>query len=128
MASSSFANDKATYEVPEIETRLFINNEFVPSKSGTKFDVINPATEQVTTSVYEALAEDTNLAVKAAKTAFPAWAALSGFQRAAYFYKLADLLEQSNSELAKLEAVSMGKPVGVYSLYNPNTFNNKQMN
>ncbi|KIW78586.1 hypothetical protein Z517_08424 [Fonsecaea pedrosoi CBS 271.37] len=98
-----------------IETRLFINNDFVPSQSGKKFDVVNPATEKVTASVSEADGADVDAAVRAAKTAFPAWSALSGFQRAAYFYKLADLVESSNGEFAKLEAVSMGKPVGKYT-------------
>ncbi|PCG94273.1 Aldehyde/histidinol dehydrogenase [Penicillium occitanis (nom. inval.)] len=30
----------------DIETRLFINNEFVPAKSGKTFQLINPATEE----------------------------------------------------------------------------------
>jgi aldehyde dehydrogenase (NAD+) len=66
----------------DIETRLFINNEFVPSEGGKKFDVINPATEELTVSVYEAGAADVERAVQAAKRAFPVWSALSGFQRA----------------------------------------------
>ena len=39
---------------------------------------------------------------------------LGGFQRAQYLYRLADLYEKHNGELAKLEAVSMGRPVGTY--------------
>lgn len=35
---------EALKEMP-IETRLFINGEFVPSCSGKTFDVYNPATE-----------------------------------------------------------------------------------
>lgn len=103
-----------------IETRLFIDNEFVPSQSGKKFDVVNPATEKVTASVFEAEAADVDRAVQAAKTAFPSWSALSGFQRAVYFYNLADLVEKSNPDFAKLEAVSMGKPVGKYSMSRAN--------
>lgn len=44
-------NDK-TYQV---QTGLFINNQFVPSVSGKKFDTINPATGKVICSVYEGL-------------------------------------------------------------------------
>ncbi|KIW17962.1 hypothetical protein PV08_05157 [Exophiala spinifera] len=98
-----------------METRLYINNEFVPSRSGQKFDVINPATEEVTASVFEADGADVDAAVQAAKAAFPSWSALGGFQRASYFYKLANLVESCNFDLAKLEAVSMGKPVGKYT-------------
>ena len=118
MAPSALTNGQVhsgEAQSQETETRLFINNEFVVSKNAKTFDVINPATEKVTASVYEAEAVDVDDAVKAAKAAFPIWSALSGFQRAAFFYKLADLYEKSNGELAKLEAVSMGKPVGLYS-------------
>ncbi|PYH87875.1 Aldedh-domain-containing protein [Aspergillus ellipticus CBS 707.79] len=66
-----------------IETRLFINNEFVPSRSGNKFHICNPATEALGASVYEADAEDVELAVAAAQAAFPAWSELGGLQRAA---------------------------------------------
>lgn len=99
----------------DIETRLFINGEFVPSKSGKTFDVINPATEKITASPYEAAAEDVDLAVEASQAALPAWSDLGGFARSSYFYKLADLLEKSNTELGQLEAVSMGRPISTYS-------------
>jgi aldehyde dehydrogenase (NAD+) len=40
------------YKVPEnIETRLFIGNEFVKAKSGKTFNVINPTTEKLTATV-----------------------------------------------------------------------------
>lgn len=55
-----------------------------------------------------------NDAVAAAKTAFPAWAALSPFERGRYLARLADLIIESNSELATLEAESMGRPVSTY--------------
>ncbi|KAF5556064.1 aldehyde dehydrogenase [Fusarium napiforme] len=97
-----------------IETRLFINNEFVNAKSGKLFQVINPANKEVVAQVHEAQEEDVELAVDAAEQAFPAWADLSGFQRASYFYKLADLYERNLDHLAWLEAQSMGRPVSTY--------------
>lgn len=62
----------------------------------------------------EASVDDTNAAVAAAKVAQPAWAGLTVQQRGAYMHKLAGLLRQSHSELAYLEAVSMGRPVSGY--------------
>jgi hypothetical protein len=50
-------------DVTKIETRLFINNEFVNSVSGKTFDSINPATEEVICSVQEADAADVDKAV-----------------------------------------------------------------
>ena len=40
---------------------------------------------------------------------------MGGFQRAQYLYRLAELYEKHNGELAKLEAVSMGRPVDTYT-------------
>lgn len=99
-----------TNELEHIEDKLFINGEFVPSVSGKKFDVYNPTTEKLAASVYEANAEDVDLAVKAAQTAFPAWAALSAADRIHYLDKLADAIEANGDELAYLEAITMGKP------------------
>ncbi|KAK5046103.1 hypothetical protein LTR84_008560 [Exophiala bonariae] len=93
-----------------IETRLFINGDFVPSISGQTFDVINPATEQLAASVYEASPEDVDRAVKAAKDAFPAWAALDASKRGDFILKLAEAIEQNLEEIGYLEAVTMGKP------------------
>jgi len=48
----------------KIETRLFINNEFVNSVSGKTFDTVNPATEEVICAVQEAEAADVDKAVR----------------------------------------------------------------
>lgn len=100
----------ADYTTKRIEDRLFINGEFVPSISGKKFDLYNPATEKVAASVYEAGAEDVDVAVKAAKAAFPAWSALGAAERAGYLAKLADAMEANINEIGYLEAITMGKP------------------
>ncbi|KIX06712.1 uncharacterized protein Z518_04688 [Rhinocladiella mackenziei CBS 650.93] len=113
--SSAEHHDRHPHQHGSIETRLFINNEFVDSRSGKMFPVINPATEEVTAKVQEAGDADVELAVQAAEAAFPAWSELSGFQRATYFYKLADLYERNNDKLARLEAMSMGRPVSTYT-------------
>ncbi|KAL3291779.1 aldehyde dehydrogenase [Colletotrichum asianum] len=101
---------EALKEMP-IETRLFINGEFVPSRSGKTFDVYNPATEQKTASVFEADVGDVNDAVAAAKAAFPAWSDLAATERGAFLFKLADSMEKHFAEMSYLDAISMGKPV-----------------
>lgn len=94
-----------------IENRLFINGEFVPSRSGKKFDVVNPTSEQAIASVFEADANDVDDAVAAAKAAFPAWSELEAMERGAYLFKLADALERRLTEISYLDAISMGKPI-----------------
>ena len=47
----------------DIETRLFINNQFVKSEEGKTFSTINPATEGVICHVQEAGCKDVDKAV-----------------------------------------------------------------
>jgi aldehyde dehydrogenase (NAD+) len=101
----------APFTLPKhIEDRLFISGEFVPSRSGKKFDVYNPTTTQISASVYEADADDVDIAVKAAKAAFPAWSELSALERGGHLFKLADAIEKALPEIGYLDAISMGKP------------------
>lgn len=53
----------SSVDTTKLETRLFINNEFVNSVSGKTFDTVNPATEEVICSVQQALEADVDKAV-----------------------------------------------------------------
>ncbi|EYE93125.1 aldehyde dehydrogenase family protein [Aspergillus ruber CBS 135680] len=98
----------------EIETRLFIDGEFVPSSDGGKFDIRSPFTGDLVAQVHEAKSVDVDRAVESGKKAFPAWAAMDGSTRRTLMLRLADLVDQNISEFARLEALSMGKPVSSY--------------
>lgn len=99
---------------PEIQTKLFIGGEWVASKSGKTFPVVNPATEEKVADAYEADVEDVDAAYAAAAKAFPAWRDLSAFDRIASCLRLAELIERDQDEIANLEARSMGIPVSAY--------------
>lgn len=94
---------------------LYINGEFVPSKGGQTFDVINPATEEVIATVNEAQEDDIAVAVQAARQAFDEgeWGKIDAAERSHLIYKFADLLEQNREELAQLESLDNGKPYHV---------------
>ncbi|OCT51749.1 Aldehyde dehydrogenase, cytosolic 1 [Cladophialophora carrionii] len=94
-----------------IETRLFINNEFVESKTGKTFKISNPATDQEICDVHEASKEDVDLAVNAAEAAFPHWSSLAAHERAMCMFKFAQLVQRDAQQLAELDSVCMGKPV-----------------
>lgn len=107
----------------EFESRLFINGEFVPSRSGSKFELVNPATTKVVTAVYEAGVEDVDIAVKAAGDAFDAWSERPAIERCRWLNRLCDGLEQILPEVSRLEAITMGRPihndfVGVVPIFN----------
>lgn len=93
-----------------LPSKLYINGEFVASKSGKKFDILNPATEKLAGSVYEAGPEDVDAAVTAAKAAFPAWSELGAQERASWISKLADAMEHKIELLSYADSVAMGKP------------------
>ncbi len=94
-------------------TKLLINNEWVESVSGKRFETINPATGEVICNVAEADAADVDKAVEAAKNAFHGkeWRQMSATRRGELLYKLADLIEQNIDELAQLETLDNGKPL-----------------
>lgn len=94
-------------------TQLLINNEWVNSVSGRRFQTINPTTGEIICDVAEADAADVDQAVKAARTAFTRgnWPEMSATKRGELLYKLADLIEQNILELAQLESLDNGKPV-----------------
>jgi aldehyde dehydrogenase (NAD+) len=97
-------------ELTRLQNKLLINNEWVESVSGKKFDVYNPATGEVCAQVYEADAADVDLAVKAAKAAFKSFRLTDGRTRRNLMLKLADLIEANKEEIASIETLDNGKP------------------
>ncbi|KAF2134184.1 aldehyde dehydrogenase [Dothidotthia symphoricarpi CBS 119687] len=97
-----------------IETQLLINNELVPASDNALFDLFSPHTGELVAKVAEATPADVNTAVDAAQAAFPAWSALSPAQRGVPLKKMADLVLAEVDELARLDALAMGKPVGEF--------------
>jgi aldehyde dehydrogenase (NAD+) len=94
-------------------TKLLINNEWVESVSGKRFETINPATGEVICDVAEADAADVDKAVAAARQAFNRgeWRQMSASRRGELLHKLADLIEHNLDELARLETLDNGKPL-----------------
>jgi len=101
-------------ETSKLETRLFINGEFVPGVLGKTFPTVNPSTEQTICQVHEATEEDVDKAVEAASEAFKIgskWRSMSGSERRDLMLKFADLIERDIEFLMNLESLDNGKPV-----------------
>lgn len=94
---------------------LFINNEFVPSKSGKKIPSIDPATENEITSVHAGGAADIDAAVRAARAALksPAWKHMDPTDRGNLMLKLAALIEEKRHLFATIDTWDNGKPYSV---------------
>ena len=94
-------------------TKIFINNEFVPSVSGKKFPTFNPSIGEKICDVEEGDKADVNKAVAACKEAFKlgsAWRRTDASERGKLLHKLGDLVERDREYLAKLETLDNGKP------------------
>ncbi|KMT52988.1 aldehyde dehydrogenase family protein [Pseudomonas fildesensis] len=94
-----------------MQNQLFIDGQFVPALEGGEIDVVNPANGELITRIAAAQAEDVDLAVAAAKRAFPGWAATPGAERGRLLMKLADRIEACGDELARLESLDTGHPL-----------------
>jgi acyl-CoA reductase-like NAD-dependent aldehyde dehydrogenase len=76
---------------------------------GRTFDVLNPADETVVAACPEGTVALVDEAVAAARSAFPAWAALLDAERVAKLQAVADLIEKHHAELAELITREQGK-------------------
>ena len=92
-------------------TDLFIDNEWHAAESGERFQVINPATEEVIAEVAKAGAADVDAAVRAAKKCFESdeWNAMTARHRGVLLGKAADILSERTAEIARLETLHNGK-------------------
>jgi aldehyde dehydrogenase (NAD+) len=89
----------------------YIDGQWQQPASGEFFDTTNPAKNTVLAKVADGATEDTNRAVAAAAAAQPAWAALSGHQRARYLYAIARQVQKHSRLFAVLESLDNGKPI-----------------
>jgi betaine-aldehyde dehydrogenase len=94
-----------------IETRLFIDGQFVDAVRGGRIPVLNPHNGTLLAEVSEATAEDIDLAVAAARRAFPAWSGMAAMDRGRLLLKLADAIEADAAYLARLESLDTGHPL-----------------
>lgn len=95
-------------------TECFIGGQWQPAVSGKTFETINPATEEVIAQVAEGDAADIDLAVRAAREALDngPWGKMDARDRGRLMYALADRIEAEAEELAALETLDNGKPIG----------------
>ena len=89
--------------------KLFINNEFIESKSTDTANVINPATEEIIDTISFATESEVNDAVEKSKHAQLEWEKVPEPTRADHVKLLIPLLEQNKDTLAELYVKEQGK-------------------
>jgi aldehyde dehydrogenase (NAD+) len=95
--------------------QLLVDGKWIPAASGKTFATYNPANKEKLADVAEGDSEDVNRAVKAARKAFEskAWQSWSPRERGRFLLRVAELLAKNAEELALLETLDVGKPIGV---------------
>jgi 5-carboxymethyl-2-hydroxymuconic-semialdehyde dehydrogenase len=88
-----------------------INGQAMPAADGTTFEVISPIDLQPLANVARSKAADVDLAAKAAKAAFGAWAAMPGDQRKKLLHKIADAIVARAEEIAFVESMDTGQAI-----------------
>jgi acyl-CoA reductase-like NAD-dependent aldehyde dehydrogenase len=95
--------------------RLLIGSERLEAADGRTFVTIDPATGREIAEVALAGSEDVARAVAAARAAFAdgPWASMPAAGRERLMHALADALEARAEEIAQIESLDNGKPVGL---------------
>ena len=94
-------------------TKYFVNGKWTAGTSTETFELRNPATGQVFSSVPRATKEDVREAVDAARKAFESanWHDMEQTKRGKALAQMAALMRQNFEELSKLETLNQGKPL-----------------
>jgi 4-guanidinobutyraldehyde dehydrogenase/NAD-dependent aldehyde dehydrogenase len=97
-----------------IRNQAFIDGEYADAASGKTFECINPADNSVIASIAATDFEDVERAVAAARHAFDrgTWSRMAPAARKEVLLRFADLIRLHQDELAVLETIDMGKPIG----------------
>ncbi|MCT9107208.1 aldehyde dehydrogenase family protein [Streptomyces mirabilis] len=90
---------------------MYIDGAWRPAAGTDAIEVVNPVDEQVLGRVPAGTAEDVDTAVRAARAAFPAWAATPPAERAARLGALRDVLTARKDEIAETVTAELGSPL-----------------
>ncbi|XP_071442058.1 probable methylmalonate-semialdehyde/malonate-semialdehyde dehydrogenase [acylating], mitochondrial [Hetaerina americana] len=90
-------------------TKLFINGQFVDSKTDKWIDLHNPATNELVTRVPKSTQDEMNAAVESAKAAFKSWSQMSILGRQQIMFRYQNIIKENMKELAKSITTEQGK-------------------
>ncbi|MBC7591647.1 MAG: aldehyde dehydrogenase [Salinibacterium sp.] len=96
------------------QTGLFIGGEFRQALDGGTFESISPRSGETLAMVSSATEADVDVAVRAASAAFESgvWSRADRRERQRVMMRLADLMLENLDELALLESIDSGHPIG----------------
>ena len=95
------------------ELRNFIDGTWADARDGGRFDVVDPATEEVIATAPDSQRADAEAAIAAARRAFDEgpWPRASERERERVLLKAAEIVRRESERLAELETRDSGKPL-----------------
>ena len=94
-----------------VERGFFYGGQWREPLTSGAVVVTSPSTGEELALVAQASAKDTELAIAAARTAFPSWQQTPPLERASFMRKAASVIRERSQELAMLDAADGGNPV-----------------
>ena len=86
-----------------------VGGERIPAIDGTTFETVSPVDLSPLAKVAHGKAADIDRAARAARSAFPEWAAMKGTARKALLHRFADRIEERADEIALVECMDTGQ-------------------
>lgn len=100
-----------------IEGRAFIDGQYMAAADSDTFECRSPIDGRFLTDIARCRSVDADRAVETARRAFDSgvWSRLPPVKRKQTLIRFAELIEKNSDELALLETLDMGKPIGFSS-------------
>jgi len=100
-----------TATAADLPTRMYIDGRWAEADGGATRAVVNPADETTLADVAYGGRAEADHAIEAAARAFPAWRALSAYDRAKILKRTADLMRERADTIARTLTSEQGKPL-----------------
>jgi betaine-aldehyde dehydrogenase len=95
------------------ELQNFIDGKWVDGRDGARFDVVDPATEEIIATAPDSKAEDAEAAIDAARRSFDEgpWPRTGERERERVLLRAAEIVRREADRLAEMEVRDCGKPI-----------------
>jgi phenylacetaldehyde dehydrogenase len=107
--------DLALKSIGSQDKKMLLDNTWIDAKKGGVIETLDPATGEQLATIPQGLSEDVDAAVASARHAFKfgVWRNMLPAERAKIMWKIGELIDANIDELAQLETLDQGKPIGV---------------
>jgi succinate-semialdehyde dehydrogenase/glutarate-semialdehyde dehydrogenase len=95
---------------------MYVAGRWAIGEAEARMEATSPATGERIGTVPEGTRADVQRAIAAANEAWPGWAALSAFERAAAMVRIAQIIEERRDDLAETLSLDQGKPLQAEAL------------